>query len=99
MGPALGFESTAVDLFGLPMFQDPYNMRRTGKALGVIFVCIAISLVHVELKESYSSNSFLMALRKFMMVHKANKEVPVQPGRPAGGCLHAAGHTLTGPSR
>ncbi len=34
MGPAPVFKSTAVDLFGPLLFQDPYNKRRTGKAWG-----------------------------------------------------------------
>ncbi len=71
MGPAPVFESTAVDLFGPLSFQDPYNKRRTGKAWGVVFMCTATSLIHVEVTESYSTDSFLMALRRFMTVHGA----------------------------
>jgi hypothetical protein len=50
-------KSTAVDLFGPLSFQDPYSKRRTGKAWGVFFVCRATSLVHVEVTESYSTDS------------------------------------------
>lgn len=66
MGPAQTFQSPAVDLFGTPTFQDPYNKRRTEKAWGIVFICTASSLVHTEMTESYSIDSFLMALRKFM---------------------------------
>jgi hypothetical protein len=80
MGPAPVFESTAVDLFGPLSFQDPYNKRRTGKAWGVVFVCMATSLVHVEVTESYSTDSFLMALRRFMTVHGAPRRFPSDQG-------------------
>ncbi len=48
MGAAPVFESTAVDLFGPITFQDTINKRGSGKARGVVFVCTATSLVHVE---------------------------------------------------
>ncbi len=66
VGLAPVFESTAVDLFGPLTFQDPpHNKRRKGKAWWVIFMCTATSLLHVEMTESYSTDSFLMALRRF----------------------------------
>jgi hypothetical protein len=69
MGPAQTSESPAVeDLFGTPTFQDPYNKRRTEKAWGIVFICTASSLVNAEMTESYSIDSFLMALRKYMTV-------------------------------
>jgi hypothetical protein len=61
----------AVDLFGPISFVDPNNKRKTGKGWGVVFVCTATSLVHVEMTQSYSTDSFLMALRRFMTLHGA----------------------------
>jgi hypothetical protein len=52
-------------------FQDLYNKSRTGKAWYVVFICTATSLVHGEMTEFYSNDSFLMALRKFMIIHGA----------------------------
>ncbi len=66
MGPAPVFESTAVDLFGPITFQDTINKRGSGKAWGVVFVCTATSLVHVEVTDAYSTDSFLLAVRRFM---------------------------------
>jgi hypothetical protein len=71
MGPAPVFESTAVDLFGPITFQDTINKRGNGKAWGVVFVCTAMSLVHVEVTDAYSTDSFLLAVRRFMAMHGA----------------------------
>jgi hypothetical protein len=71
MRPAPVFESTAVDLFGPITFQDTINKRGSGKAWGVLFVCTATSLVHVEVTDAYSTDSFLLAVRRFMAIHGA----------------------------
>ncbi len=71
MGPAPVFESTAVDLFGPITFQDTINKSGNGKAWGVVFVCTATSLVHVEVTDAYSTDLFLLAVRRFMAIHGA----------------------------
>ncbi len=71
MGLAPVFESMAVDLFGPITFQDTINKRGNGKAWGVVFVCMATSLVHVEVTDAYSTDSFLLAVRRFMAIHGA----------------------------
>jgi hypothetical protein len=60
-----------VDLFGPITFQDTINKRGNGKAWGVVFVCTATSLVHVEVTDAYSTDSFLLAVRRFMAIHGA----------------------------
>jgi hypothetical protein len=64
LGPEPVYDSTSVDLFRLLTFLDPNNKRKTGKGWGVVFVCTAISLVHVEMTEA--TDLFLRALRRFM---------------------------------
>jgi hypothetical protein len=71
MGTATVFESTAVDLFGPVTFQDTINKRGSGKAWGVVFVCTATSLVHMEVTDAYSTDSFQLAVRRFMAMHGA----------------------------
>jgi hypothetical protein len=36
-----------------------------------MFVCTATSLVHVEVTDAYSTDSFLLAVRRFMATHGA----------------------------
>jgi hypothetical protein len=69
LGPQPVFSTTAVDLFGPLQYKDMVRKRVTGKGWGVIFVCTASSAIHLELTESYRTDSFLQALRRFMCLH------------------------------
>jgi hypothetical protein len=80
MGPTPQFFSTAVDLFGPLPISGSVNKRSTGKAWGVIFVCMSTSLAHVEIAETYSTESFLMALKRFMALHRAPKRFQSDQG-------------------
>jgi hypothetical protein len=71
VGPAPVFESPADDLFGPIVFQDMVNKGGSGKAWGVVFVCTATSLVHVEVIDACSTDSFLLAVKRFMAIHGA----------------------------
>ncbi len=42
--------------------------RQVGKGWGVVFVCTTTSALHVEFMDTYSTDSFLLALRQFMSV-------------------------------
>jgi hypothetical protein len=65
--------ATAVDLFSPLPISGYVNKRSTGKAWGVIFVCTSTSLAHVEIAETYSTESFKMTVRRFMALHGAPK--------------------------
>ncbi len=56
-----------VNLFSSLLISGSVNKRSTGKAWGVIFVCTS---THVEIAETYSTESFLMAKRDWSAVHK-----------------------------
>jgi transposase InsO family protein len=71
IGPTPIFSSVAVDLFGPLEFRDMVKKRVTGKGWGVIFVCTATTAIHIELTESYSTDSFLQALRRFVCMRGA----------------------------
>ena len=66
IGPAPIFNAIAIDLFGPLEYRDIVNKRKTNKSWGVIFVCMATSAIHIELTESYSTDSFLQAFRRFI---------------------------------
>jgi hypothetical protein len=62
------FQSVAVDLFSPVEYQQHVKKRQVGKGWGVVFVCTTMSALHVEFMDTYSTDSFLMALRRFMSV-------------------------------
>jgi hypothetical protein len=62
------FQSVAVDLFGPVEYQQHVKKRQVGKGWGVVFVCTTTSALHVEFMNTYSTDSFLMALRRFMSI-------------------------------
>ena len=80
MGPTPPFYSTAVDLFGPLPISGSVNKRSTGKAWGVIFVCTSTSLAHVEIAKTYPTESFLMAVRRFLALHGAPKRFQSEQG-------------------
>jgi hypothetical protein len=80
MGPTPPFFSTAVDLFGPLPISRSVNKHSTGKAWGVIFVCTSTSLAQVEIAETYSTESFLMAVRRFMALHGAPRRFQYNQG-------------------
>jgi hypothetical protein len=59
------FQSVAIDLFGPIEYQQHVKKRQVGKGWGVVFVCTTTSALHVEFMDTYSTDSFLMALRRF----------------------------------
>jgi hypothetical protein len=69
IGPHPLFSTTAVDLFGPLEYKDMVWKWITGKGWGVIFFCMASSTIHLELTESYSTDSFLQAFRRFKCLH------------------------------
>jgi hypothetical protein len=91
MGPTPPFFSTAVDLFGPLPIRGSVNKRSTGKAWRVIFECTSTSLAHMEVAETYSTESFLMAVRRFMALHGAPKKFQSDQGDSVGGSFQAAG--------
>jgi hypothetical protein len=49
-------------------YQQHVKKRQVGKGWGVVFVCTTTSALHVEFMDTYSTDSFLLALRRFMSV-------------------------------
>ncbi len=71
------FHSVAVDLFGRPLnYRDMVIKRVTGKGWGIVFVCMHTSAVRLELTESYTTDSFLMAFWRFLYT-RGNPRTPL----------------------
>ena len=80
VGPAPIFDAVAIDLFGPLEFKDMVRKKISGKGWGVIFVCMATSAIHLELTKSYSTDSFLQAMRRFICAHGTPSRVQSDRG-------------------
>lgn len=66
--PSPAWSCTAIDLFGPFKIRDEVNKRTVGKTYGVIFNCLGSRAVHVDLAADYSTEKFLMVLRRFVSI-------------------------------
>ena len=66
--PTPAWYATALDFFGPFKIKDEVKKRTTGKAYGIIFNCFASRAVHVEISPDYSTEKFLMVLRRFVSI-------------------------------
>lgn len=64
--PTPPFYYTALDLFGPFAIRDTVKRRTMGKAYGVIFNCLATRAVYLDLVDTYNTQSFLTAFRRFV---------------------------------
>lgn len=66
------FTAVGVDCFG------PFQVRRSRslvKRYGVIFTCLTVRVVHIEVAHSLDTDSFLLALRRFIARRGQVKEI------------------------
>ncbi len=78
MGPAALIDLTVVICSN--QLCGSKHKCKMGKGWGVVFVCTATPLVHVEMTQSYSTDSFLMALRRFKAKHGAPRRFQSNQG-------------------
>ena len=57
------FSYSGVDLFGPYLIKD---RRSLVKRYGTIFTCLACRAIHIETVNSLETDSFILALRRFM---------------------------------
>ena len=66
--PSPPFYHSAVDLFGPFVIRDHVKKRSKGKAYGVVFTDVASRGCHIDLADSYDTDSFLNVLRRFTSI-------------------------------
>ena len=66
--PSPAWSRTAIYLFVPFKIRDEVKKRTIGKTYGVIFNCLASRPVHVDLAADYSTEKFLMDLRRFVSI-------------------------------
>ena len=76
--PAPAWNCTAVDLFGPFKIRDEVKKRTVGKAYGVIFNCLGTRAVHVDLAPDYSTEKFLLVLRRLVSMSIIHFNNPLQ---------------------
>ena len=63
--PSPPWHNTAIDLFGPLKIRDQVKRRTIGKCYGVLFNCMSTRAVHIDLAYDYSTEAFLLVLRRF----------------------------------
>ena len=78
--PSNPFKSTAVDLFGPISIRDTVKKRVCKETYGVVFCCMVTSAVHLEVAETYNTDSFIQCLRRFMLLRGTPEYIQCDPG-------------------
>ena len=78
--PAPTWYSTSIALFEPFTICDAVKKRTTSKAHGVIFNCIGTRAVYLDLAPDYSTESFLMVLRRFVSLREYPSEIYSENG-------------------
>ena len=66
--PAPAWNYTSTDLFGPFEIKGEVNKRTRAKGYGVIFNCLLSRAVHLEIVTDYSTDAFLLAIRRFIAI-------------------------------
>ena len=64
--PAPAWSYIGIDLFGPFSVRGDINKRSTGKVYGVVFTCLLIRAIYLDIAIDYSTDSFLMVFRRFV---------------------------------
>ncbi|XP_058468659.1 uncharacterized protein LOC131443236 [Solea solea] len=78
--PAAPFQFTSVDLFGPYLVKDDVKRRVSMKVWGVLFCCMSSRAIHVELANTLSTESFLLAYQRFTSVRGHPQKIWSDPG-------------------
>ena len=62
------------------MIKGEVNKRSKGKAFGVIFTCLSTRAIYCDLSQNYSTDAFLLVLRRFVSIHGYPTKIYSDPG-------------------
>ncbi|XP_043218671.1 uncharacterized protein LOC122380002 [Amphibalanus amphitrite] len=85
------FSSSGIDLFG-PFFIK--KGRGQAKRYGVIFTCLSMRAIHIEVASSLSTDSFICALRRFLARRGPIKQIRSDRGTNFVGAMRELGKEL-----
>ena len=69
------FHTTSIDLFGPFVIKDMVKKRTEMKVWGLVATCAATRAVHLDITNSYSTDSILQTLRKFTSLRGCPAEI------------------------
>ena len=78
--PSPPFNYTSLDLFGPLEIRGEVNKRSKGKVFGVIFTCLSTRAIFCDVAQNYSTDAFLLVLRRFVSVHGYPAKIYSDPG-------------------
>ena len=78
--PSAPFQFMSVDLFGPYQVKDEVKRRVSMKVWGVLFFCMSSRAIHVELANTLSTESFLLAYQRFTSVRGHPQKIWSDPG-------------------
>ena len=88
--PSPPFYNIAIDLFGPYQIKDSVKNRVKRDVYGIMICCLVTSAVHLESMDDYSTDSALLALRRFFNIRGTPKYIQSDPGTQ----LKAAGKSV-----
>ena len=85
------FNTTSIDLIGPYTIRDAVKKRVTMKVWGLIATCAATRTIYIDLADSYSTDSLLKTIRKFIL----NRGCPTEFISDQGSQMKSAAKDLT----
>jgi hypothetical protein len=73
--PAPAWSYVSLDLFGPYLIRGEVNKRTRGRGYGLIINCLLMRAVHLDVVSDYSTDSFLLALRRFISLRGSPMKV------------------------
>ena len=78
--PSPPFNFTMLDLFGPYLVRGEVQKRTSGKVWGVLFTDMVSRAIHIEASFGYDTDSFMLALRRFVSIRGWPQKLYSDPG-------------------